>query len=134
MLPTPAWAARDGKSPLAPFSIQRREPGPHDVLIDIAWCGICHSDLHTARAEWEGTIFPVVPGHEIAGTVSRVGASVTRYKVGDAVGVGCFVDSCRECASCREGLEQYCEKGMVGTYSAYEKDGVTPTYGGYSTR
>ncbi|HEX4923671.1 MAG TPA: NAD(P)-dependent alcohol dehydrogenase [Bdellovibrionales bacterium] len=128
-----AYAARDPKSPLAPHTISRREPGPNDVQIDIKFCGICHSDLHQARDEWGGSIYPMVPGHEIAGVVSRVGAQVTKFRAGDKVGIGCFVDSCRDCSSCREGLDQYCERGMVATYNGYEKDGKTLTYGGYST-
>ncbi|SEK99611.1 uncharacterized zinc-type alcohol dehydrogenase-like protein [Stigmatella aurantiaca] len=130
---TPAYAAPSAKAPLAPFSVERREPGPHDVLIDIHYCGVCHSDIHQARDEWGGAIFPMVPGHEIAGRVAQVGGSVTRYKVGDAVGVGCFVDSCRECEWCRKGEEQYCDRGMNGTYNGRERNGQ-PTYGGYSTR
>ncbi|SEU21475.1 NAD(P)-dependent alcohol dehydrogenase [Stigmatella erecta] len=130
---TPAYAAPSAKAPLAPFSVERREPGPHDVLIDIHYCGVCHSDIHQARDEWGGAIFPMVPGHEIAGRVAQVGGSVTRYKVGDAVGVGCFVDSCRECEWCRKGEEQYCDRGMNGTYNSRERTGQ-PTYGGYSTR
>jgi len=104
------------------------------VLIDIAYCGVCHSDIHQARDEWGGSIFPMVPGHEIVGTVARVGDQVERWKIGDTVGVGCFVDSCRECEACKAGEEQYCERGMTLTYNGYERDGRTPTYGGYSTR
>jgi uncharacterized zinc-type alcohol dehydrogenase-like protein len=133
MTMTPAYAARSPKEPLAPFEIQRRAPGPRDVQIDIRYCGICHSDIHQARDEWGGASFPMVPGHEIAGQVSAVGAQVTRFKVGEPVGVGCLVDSCRECKDCRAGLEQYCVK-PVWTYNSVEKDGKTPTYGGYSTR
>ena len=129
-----AYAAAKAKEPLKPFQIQRREPGPSDVVIDIQFCGICHSDLHQARDEWGHSIFPMVPGHEIAGLVTALGSAVTRYKIGDRVGVGCFTDSCRECQPCKEGLEQYCEKGMTATYNALEKDGKTPTYGGYSTQ
>jgi uncharacterized zinc-type alcohol dehydrogenase-like protein len=131
---TPAYAALTAKAALTPFSIERREPGPHDVQIEIRYCGVCHSDIHQARAEWGGGIFPMVPGHEIVGHVGAVGSEVKRFKVGDAVGVGCFVDSCRECGSCHEGEEQYCVQGMTGTYNAYERGGHTPTYGGYSTR
>lgn len=131
---TAAYAAPNPTSPLSPLTISRREPGPHDVVIDIHYCGVCHSDIHQARDEWGGGIFPMVPGHEIAGKVSGVGIQVSRFKVGDKVGVGCFVDSCRSCTSCREGLEQFCEKGMNATYNGREKDGVTPTYGGYSQR
>jgi uncharacterized zinc-type alcohol dehydrogenase-like protein len=134
MLDTNAYAAKAASAPLAPFKISRREPGPHDVLIDIKFCGVCHSDIHQARDEWGGSTFPMVPGHEIVGLVKSIGNKVKTYKVGDKVGVGCFVDSCRECSSCREGLEQYCEVGMNGTYNGTEKDGKTPTYGGYSTQ
>ncbi len=128
--------ARSTASAGAPFTattIERRELGPHDVLIDVAYAGICHSDIHTARGEWGATLFPLVPGHEIAGTVSAVGAEVTTFKVGDRAGVGCMVDSCRECAPCLAGEEQYCEKGNVGTYNALGKDG-RPTDGGYSEK
>ncbi|MBP6799279.1 MAG: NAD(P)-dependent alcohol dehydrogenase, partial [Luteimonas sp.] len=121
-------------SPLAPFAIDRRAPGPRDVQIDIAYCGVCHSDLHQARGDWGGEIFPMVPGHEIVGHVSAVGGEVSRYKVGDAVGVGCFVDSCRTCAQCRAGEEQFCSEGMTLTYNGRERGTGAPTYGGYSTR
>ncbi len=133
MLKTPAYAAQSVKATLAPFTIERREPRPHDVLINILYCGVCHSDIHQARDEWGGAIFPMVPGHEIVGRVSQVGSAVSKFKVGDAVGVGCMVDSCRECPSCRKGEEQYCDNGSASTYNSREKDG-TPTYGGYSTR
>ena len=129
-------AARSTPSAGAPFeatTIERRELGPHDVLIDIAYAGICHSDIHTARGEWGETLFPLTPGHEIAGTVSAVGAEVTRFAVGDRAGVGCMVDSCRECAPCLAGEEQYCLEGNVGTYNAVGKDG-RPTEGGYSEK
>ena len=132
---TAAYAAAAPKSPLAPHAIDRRAPGPRDVLIDIAYCGVCHTDIHQARGEWgDGGIFPMVPGHEIVGHVAEVGAEVEGFAVGDAVGVGCFVDSCRQCTPCRVGEEQYCEQGMTSTYNAMERDGSTPTYGGYSTR
>ena len=134
MIPTPAYAAPAAKAPLAPTLIERREPGAHDVLIDIQYCGVCHSDLHQVKDEWGGARFPLVPGHEIVGRVSKVGSAVTRWKVGDTVGVGCFVDSCRECEACQAGEEQYCERGMTGTYNSLERDGKTPTYGGYSKR
>jgi uncharacterized zinc-type alcohol dehydrogenase-like protein len=134
MIPVKGYAAFSPKEPLAPFAFERRDPGEHDVLIDIQFCGICHSDIHQARDEWGGSRFPMVPGHEIAGIVSRVGSKVTKFKVGDPVGVGCFVDSCRHCASCEEGLEQYCENGMSGTYNGLEQDRATPTQGGYSTQ
>jgi uncharacterized zinc-type alcohol dehydrogenase-like protein len=134
MFKTQAYAALSPKSALAPFTIERREPGSRDVLIDIIYCGVCHSDIHQARGEWPGSIFPMVPGHEIVGRVTGVGAAVKKYRAGDTVGVGCLVDSCRECASCRAGEEQYCERGWSLTYNGYEQDGKTPTYGGYSTR
>jgi uncharacterized zinc-type alcohol dehydrogenase-like protein len=134
MIKTPAYAAADATSSLAPFTVNRREPGPHDVLIDILYCGVCHSDIHQARDEWGGSIFPMVPGHEIIGLVQQVGKKVERWEVGDTVGVGCFVDSCRECEACRDGEEQFCEKGATFTYNSRERDGQTPTYGGYSTR
>ncbi len=134
MLPTPAYAAPAANAPLAPAVIERRTPGPHDVLIDIRYCGVCHSDLHQVKDEWGGARFPMVPGHEIVGTVAQVGAEVRRWKVGDTVGVGCFVDSCRVCEACEAGEEQYCERGMTGTYNSLERDRKTPTYGGYSSR
>ncbi|WP_242112621.1 NAD(P)-dependent alcohol dehydrogenase [Luteimonas aquatica] len=130
----PAYAAASAKAPLAPFSIERREPGPRDVLIDILYCGVCHSDIHQARDEWGGSIFPMVPGHEIVGRVAAVGAQVGKYKVGDTVGVGCFVDSCRQCEQCRAGEEQYCSEGMTGTYNSRERADGAPTYGGYASR
>jgi len=134
MLRTPAYAAADARSPLAPFTIERREPGPHEVLVEILYCGVCHSDIHQARDEWGGGIFPMVPGHEIVGRVAQAGAHVSRFKVGDTVGVGVFVDSCRRCESCKDGEEQYCDEGMTGTYNALERDTGAPTYGGYSTQ
>jgi alcohol dehydrogenase (NADP+) len=134
MLKTKGYAAATATSSLAPFSFDRRDPLDHDVLIDIKYCGICHSDIHQARDEWGGSLFPMVPGHEIAGVVTAVGRAVTRYKVGDTVGVGCFVDSCRKCAPCRAGLEQFCAEGPTLTYSGIERDGKTPTQGGYSDK
>ncbi|MBJ6763195.1 NAD(P)-dependent alcohol dehydrogenase [Myxococcaceae bacterium JPH2] len=131
---TRAYAAPSAKAPLGPFSIERREPQAHDVLIDILYCGVCHSDLHQAKDEWGGAIFPLVPGHEIVGRVSQVGSAVRRFKAGDTVGVGCIVDACRECAPCKAGDEQYCDKGMVGTYNSRERGSGAVTYGGYSTR
>jgi uncharacterized zinc-type alcohol dehydrogenase-like protein len=128
------FAATEASAPLAPFSFERREPREKDVEIDIQFCGVCHSDLHTARGEWGNTLYPSVPGHEIVGRVSRVGAGVTKYKVGDLVGVGCLVDSCRHCASCNEGLQQYCENGWTGTYNGPEQGTGANTYGGYSDR
>ncbi len=127
-----AYAAQNETSPLQPHTINRREPKEHDVQIDILYCGICHSDLHTARGEWGGTMYPCVPGHEIVGRVVKVGSHVKNYSEGDIVGVGCMVDSCRECSSCKEGLEQYCENGFVGTYNGNERDGSGYTFGGYS--
>jgi uncharacterized zinc-type alcohol dehydrogenase-like protein len=133
MLKTKAYAAASASAPLAAWAFDRREPREHDVLIDIKYCGICHSDIHQARDEWGGSIFPMVPGHEIAGVVAAVGNRVTKYKPGDRVGVGCFVDSDRTCPECRRGLEQYCANGLVLTYNSKEHDG-TPTMGGYSER
>lgn len=133
MIQAKAYAAFSENTPLAPFTLDRRELGAHDVDIDILYCGVCHSDIHQVRSEWGKAIYPLVPGHEIVGRIIAVGSSVTKFKVGDLAGVGCFVDSCRTCDSCNSGEEQYCEKGMVGTYNAYDKDGK-PTYGGYSTR
>jgi uncharacterized zinc-type alcohol dehydrogenase-like protein len=133
MARTRAYAAKDPKSPLAPFEIDRRPVGQHDVAIQIEFCGICHSDIHQARDEWGGSIFPMVPGHEIVGRVTKVGSGVTRFKAGDRVGVGCMVDSCRTCPSCRKDLEQFCEKVAAFTYNGTEMDRKTPTYGGYST-
>lgn len=134
MLPSRGYAAQSADSALAPFAFERREPGPTDVQIDILYCGVCHSDLHTARGEWGGTRYPCVPGHEIVGRVARVGAGVSRFKAGDNVGVGCMVDSCRTCSSCAEGLEQYCENGCTGTYNGPEQGTGGNTYGGYSSR
>jgi len=129
-----AYAARDAKTPLAPFQLERRAVGPHDVQIEILYCGVCHSDIHQARSEWGPAIYPLVPGHEIVGKVTAVGDHVKNFRVGDLAGVGCFVDSCRTCENCKAGLEQYCDEGMTSTYNSYERDGKTPTYGGYSTQ
>ena len=134
MAKIPAYAAPAAGKPLAPFSIERRDPGPLDVVIDIDFCGVCHSDVHQAREEWGSAIFPMVPGHEIIGRVVGRGRGVTRVKEGDMAGVGCLVDSCRECASCRQDMEQFCEKGVAVTYNGTEMDRKTPTYGGYSTQ
>ncbi|KFG74005.1 NAD(P)-dependent alcohol dehydrogenase [Streptomyces mutabilis] len=128
-----AYAAPAAKAPLERTTIERREVGEHDVLIDIKFAGICHSDIHQAREGWGEAIFPMVPGHEIAGVVEAVGSGVTEFKVGDRVGVGCLVDSCRECENCKAGMEQHCLKGSVGTYNAVGYDGE-PTYGGYSQK
>ncbi len=131
----PAFAAQSATTPLAPFSLDRRDPGPGDVAIDILYCGVCHSDLHTVRAEWPGVTFPVVPGHEIVGRVTKVGADVRTFKPGDLAAVGCLVDSCRSCRSCEAGLEQYCEKGWVATYNSPDRHFPGKmTYGGYSRR
>jgi len=134
VLSSKGYAAQSATSPLAPFAFERRDPGPADVQIDILFCGVCHSDLHTARGEWPGTRYPCVPGHEIVGRVARTGGQVARFKAGDLVGVGCLVDSCRTCASCAEGLEQYCENGFTGTYNGPEQGTGANTYGGYSNR
>ncbi|MFI1162443.1 NAD(P)-dependent alcohol dehydrogenase [Streptomyces sp. NPDC020801] len=128
-----AYAAPAAKAPLERTTIERRQVGEFDVLIDIKFAGICHSDIHQAREGWGEAIFPMVPGHEIAGVVSEVGPGVTRYAVGDRVGVGCMVDSCRECDNCKAGLEQYCDRGPTWTYNAVGRDGE-PTYGGYSQK
>ena len=127
-----AFAAPAADKQLGPLTIERRDPTPEDVVIDILYCGVCHSDLHMARNEWHFTTYPVVVGHEIVGRVSRVGSEVTKFKAGDLVGVGCIVDSCRTCANCRDGLEQYCEPGMTGTYGGIEKQTGKPTAGGYA--
>src|SRR5262245_58615796 len=119
-LPTVGYATHGPSAMLEPFEFTRREPGPHDVLIDILYCGVCHSDIHQARDEWGGSIYPMVPGHEIVGIVARVGSNVERWKVGETVGVGCFVDSCRDCDPCRAGEEQYCERGVTATYNGRE--------------
>lgn len=126
------YAATDASTPLAPFNFTRRAVGPDDVQIDILYCGVCHSDLHTARNEWNNTLYPSVPGHEIVGRVTAVGDSVETFKVGDLAGVGCMVDSCQSCSSCGEGLEQYCENGFVGTYNGHAFGGSENTLGGYS--
>jgi uncharacterized zinc-type alcohol dehydrogenase-like protein len=131
---TIGYAASSAKSPLAPFSFQRREPGPRDIQIEILYCGVCHSDLHAVRNEWQNTIYPCVPGHEIVGRVTNVGEQVKSFKPGDLAAVGCMVDSCRTCQSCRDGLEQYCEIGFVGTYNGEDKHLGGVTYGGYSDK
>lgn len=125
------YAAQSPTTPMQPYAFTRRDPGPRDVLIDIEYCGVCHSDIHQVRDEWGGSMFPMVPGHEIVGTVRAVGKEVTRFKPGDTAAVGVMVDSCRTCSACKSGLEQYCEKGMVGTYGATDRYGHI-TYGGYS--
>jgi uncharacterized zinc-type alcohol dehydrogenase-like protein len=134
MILTPAYGVTGAKASVAPMSIERRDPGSRDVLIEILYCGVCHSDVHQARDEWGNAIYPMVPGHEIVGRVQQVGSDVTRFKTGDVVGVGCMVDSCRDCHPCRQGLEQFCERGSALTYNGTEMDRKTPTYGGYSTQ
>lgn len=129
---TRSFAAQSATSPLALWNLERRDPKPHDVQIEILYCGVCHSDLHFAKNEWGMTIYPVVPGHEIVGRVTAVGNHVTKFKVGDLGGIGCLVDSCRECDNCKDGLEQYCSNGAVFSYNGMEKDGSGLTYGGYS--
>ena len=127
-----AYSAASATSPLAPFTFQYRDPRADDVVIDILYTGVCHSDLHTARNDWGGTIYPVVPGHEIVGRVRAVGSAVQKYQPGDLVGVGCMVDSCRECAPCQHHLEQYCENGATYTYNSHDRHDGQPTYGGYA--
>ncbi len=119
---------------MEPFDFERREPGPRDVVVDIKYCGVCHSDIHQARNEWGGSKYPIVPGHEIVGTAAIVGGEVRKFKVGSSVGIGTFVDSCRKCGPCKENEEQYCEKGATFTYNSIDRDGKTPTRGGFSTR
>ncbi|HVD96467.1 MAG TPA: NAD(P)-dependent alcohol dehydrogenase [Candidatus Limnocylindria bacterium] len=134
MIPVKGYAAQSAASPLAPFDFKRRDLRPKDVLIDILYCGICHSDLHLVRNEWGRSIYPMVPGHEIVGRVVGKGNRARRFKKGDLAAVGCFVDSCRKCSNCKDGLQQYCTGGLVLTYNSYEKDGKTITRGGYSTK
>src|SRR5687768_18051031 len=134
---TRGFATHGPDAKFQPFEFNRREVGPSDILIDVTHCGICHSDIHQAKAEWEPmipSIYPMVPGHEIVGRVSRVGGEVTKFKEGDIAGIGCFVDSCRECPGCKNGIEQYCIKGSAQTYNSTEMDRQTPTYGGYSNQ
>jgi uncharacterized zinc-type alcohol dehydrogenase-like protein len=126
------YAAMKAQAQMTPWEFERRELGAHDVSLDIKYSGICHSDIHQVREEWGPALFPMVPGHEIAGIVSRIGSAVTKFKVGDRIGVGVFVDSCRKCTSCLKGLQQYCIEGMTGTYNQLERDGKTPAMGGYS--
>lgn len=133
MLPTRGYATQSPTSDLEPFSFERRTPGAHDVLIEILYCGVCHSDIHQARNEWQNSVYPMVPGHEIVGRVTQTGSEVTRFKEGDLAGVGCFVDSCRVCDNCKEGEEQHCETHIVPTYNGTEKDEKTLTFGGYSS-
>ncbi|CAN5669026.1 NAD(P)-dependent alcohol dehydrogenase [soil metagenome] len=132
MIQAKGIAAMSATTALAPYSFERRDPKPNDVVIDIKFCGICHSDIHQARDEWGGSTFPMVPGHEIAGVVRAVGSSVTKHKVGDHVGIGCFVDSCRVCTHCKQDLDQYCLDRNTPTYNGYERDKKSVTQGGYS--
>ena len=132
MTKTLSYAAQSATAPLGRWELERREPGAHDVQIEISYCGVCHSDLHTARSDWPGTVFPVVPGHEIVGRVTAKGSAVTKFQIGDSAAVGCMVDSCRTCAPCLEGLEQFCENGMTLTYNSPDKHTGKVTYGGYS--
>ena len=134
MLHTRGYATMGPTSKLEPFSFERREPGAGDVVIEILYCGVCHSDIHQARNEWDNSIYPMVPGHEIVGRVKQVGSEVTHFKAGDLAGVGCFVDSCRVCSNCKAGEEQFCETHLVVTYNGTEMDEKTPTYGGYSSQ
>lgn len=133
MIATRGYAAQSKSSPLQPYQFERRDPKPDEVVIEIAYCGICHSDIHTARSEWGPASYPCVPGHEIVGKVIQVGKKVKRFKVGDLAGVGCFVDSCGKCPSCKSHEEQYCSDHTVFTYNSTELDGKTPTFGGYSS-
>ena len=128
------YAVQQAKAPLKPYSFERREPRNNDVVVDIQYCGICHTDIHQVNDEWGGSTYPMVPGHEIVGIVKEVGPKVTRYEIGDRVGIGCFVDSCRKCGPCLKGLEQYCVEGPVLTYNGVEKGGETRTQGGYSNK
>jgi uncharacterized zinc-type alcohol dehydrogenase-like protein len=132
MIPAKGYAAQDAKTNLAPWNFERREAGPNDVQFDIAYCGVCHSDLHQIKDEWGGSIFPMVPGHEIVGKVVKIGSDVKKFKIGDLAGVGCLVDSCRVCDNCQDGLEQYCTNGHSQTYNGRELKSGNPTYGGYS--
>src|SRR6187431_2950736 len=133
MIPTKGYAAQTKVTPLAPWNFSRRDVGPYDVQFDIDFCGVCHSDLHQIRDEWGGSIFPMVPGHEIVGRVIKVGRRAKKFKVGDTAGVGVMIDSCRQCKPCNNFMEQYCTEGMTGTYNNYERDKVTLAQGGYST-
>jgi alcohol dehydrogenase (NADP+) len=132
VIETKAYAAQSETSPLTPWTLNRRAVGPHDVQFDILFCGVCHSDLHQIRNDWFPGIFPMVPGHEIVGRVVAIGDQVKKFKVGDLAGTGCMVDSCQVCENCKRDLEQYCLEGSTQTYNSYERDGKTPTYGGYS--
>ena len=134
MIGTKGYATHGPEAVFEPFSFERRDLGANDILIDIQYCGICHSDIHQAKGEWGNSIFPMVPGHEIVGSVAQVGNAVTKFSVGDIAGIGCFIDSCRECSPCKDGFEQFCEKQAAFTYNGTEMDRVTPTHGGYSNK
>ncbi len=134
MISVNGYGAESKTSPIAPINFERREVGPNDILVDILYCGVCHSDIHMARSEWGPSVYPIVPGHEIVGTISAIGSNVSKFKIGDLAGVGVFVDSCRECPSCKSGMEQYCDEDMTPTYNGFYRDGVTPTFGGYSSK
>jgi uncharacterized zinc-type alcohol dehydrogenase-like protein len=133
MIPVKAYAAYDAATPLKPFDFVRQDVGNNQVQIEILYSGVCHSDIHTAKGDWGPAIYPLVPGHEIVGRIVAVGSAVTKFKVGELAGVGCFTDSCRNCENCKAGVEQFCDEGMTGTYNSYERGTNTPTYGGYST-
>lgn len=133
-LPAKGYAAQSATSDVAPWNFQRRTPGPHDVLIEIRYCGVCHTDIHFLRNDWGISVYPLVPGHEIVGVITKTGDHVKNFKIGDTVGVGCLVDSCRECDNCKEGEQQYCLNGMTLTYNAPEKQTGGITYGGYSNQ
>jgi uncharacterized zinc-type alcohol dehydrogenase-like protein len=134
MISVKGYGAENKSDSIKPINFERRDVGPYDVLIDIMYCGVCHSDIHMARSEWGPSIYPIVPGHEIVGKVVEVGGDVTKFKIGDLAGVGVFVDSCRKCNCCKNDLEQYCDEDMTPTYNGYYRDGVTPTFGGYSAK
>ena len=134
MLRTKGYAVQTAESKFEPFDFERRELGAKDVLIEILYCGICHSDIHQARNEWQNSIYPMVPGHEIIGRVARIGAEATKFKEGNIAGVGCFVDSCRKCENCTDGFEQCCTVHLALTYNSTEMDEKTPTFGGYSSQ
>ncbi len=134
MIPTLSYAAHAARAPLAPYRFERREPREHDVVIEILYCGVCHSDLHTVRDEWGAGHYPIVPGHEIVGRVTRVGSGVSKFKAGDLAGVGCMVDSCRQCANCKDDLEQFCVQGATFTYASKDRVDGSPTQGGYASQ
>ncbi|HEX8464104.1 MAG TPA: NAD(P)-dependent alcohol dehydrogenase [Abditibacterium sp.] len=134
MLPTKGYAVHSPTDDLKPWNFERRDLGPRDVLIEIQFCGVCHSDIHQVRGEWGNSIYPMVPGHEIVGKITKIGSEVTKFQIGDTAGVGCLVDSCRDCSPCQQGFEQFCAETSSQTYNGYEMDKKTPTYGGYSNQ